>query len=305
MDVTCSEVFRPALILGTAQLGMPYGIANTQGQPDRPAARRLIETALENGITHFDTAQAYGDSERVLGDILEELRAGADVRIASKLSAAIDPLDSECVAAAVEESFNRLHVERLWCMLLHRPAWLAFWDEGLGEVLRRFRDAGRIEALGVSLGTVNDAPAALAHPEMSILQAPCNAWDRRMSELCFLDAARGQGRLCCVRSVYLQGLLVMTPAAVASRLPGASEAAVRWWKLADELGASPKELAMRYALTLDAPLVVGAESPGQLAETARMARLAPLTGLEIETIAMTLDPVLDEEILEPWRWPSS
>ena len=296
---------RPSLILGTVQLGMPYGIANTHGQPDRITARRIIETALENGITHFDTAQAYGDSERVLGDILDELRAGADVRIASKLSTAIDPLDSEGVAAAVEESFNRLHVDRLWCMLLHRPAWLALWDEGLGEVLRRFRDAGRVEMLGVSLGTVHDAPAALAHPEISLLQAPCNAWDRRMAEFGLLDRARGQGKLCCVRSVYLQGLLTMLPAVVASKLPRAKEAAVRWWKLADALGASPKELAMRYALTLDAPLVVGAESPGQLAETARMARLAPLTRVEIETIAMTLDPVLDEEILEPWRWPSS
>lgn len=295
----------PGLILGTVQLGMPYGIANTGGQPDNATARQIVETALENGITFFDTAQAYGESERVLGAILEELGAVAEVRIASKLSASLNPLDTIGIEAAIEESFSRLRVERLWCMLLHQPAWLASWGAGLGDVLRRYREEGRIGRIGVSLNTVRDAPAAVAHPDMEVVQAPCNAWDRRMSDLGFLDAARKRGQLCCVRSIYLQGLLAMPPAAVASKLPRAREASVRWWKLADEFGMSPKELAVRYALTLDAPLVVGAESPGQVAETARLAKLAPLTAGEVETIAATMDPALDEDVLEPWRWTRS
>ncbi|HNR31771.1 MAG TPA: aldo/keto reductase [Candidatus Hydrogenedentes bacterium] len=305
MNVFQPDASPPRLILGTAQLGMRYGIGNVSGQPDRATARRIIEAALENDIFYFDTAQAYGESETLLGTILEELGALAEARIVTKLSATLDPAAPACIEAAIEESLNRLRADRLWGMLIHQPAWLTCWDSGLGDILEHYRVHGRIAALGVSLNTVNDAPAALAHPRMEILQAPCNAWDRRMKDRRFLDAARDQGRLCCIRSVYLQGLLTMTPDAVTARLPAARDAATRWWRLAEEFGASPQELAIRYALTLETPLVVGAETPAQVHDTARMARLAPLTPDAVETIASVMDPALHEEILEPWRWPAS
>ncbi len=303
MDALPKNESPPKLILGTVQLGMPYGIANTSGQPDRATARAIVMAALDNGITHFDTAQAYGDSESVLGDTLNELGVSETVCVASKLSGTLDPTDTAGLREAIEASFSRLRVNRLGCMLLHQPAWLSFWDDGLGEVLRQYREEGRIGALGVSLNTVADAPAVLAHPEVAVLQAPCNAWDRRMVEQGLLEKARISGRLCCIRSLYLQGLLTMTPEAVAARLPAARDAAARWWELARTFGIPPKALALRYALTLDAPLVVGAESAEQVVETAHMAAdLAPLTPQDIQTIASAMDPLLNETILEPWRW---
>lgn len=281
---------------------MPYGIANTTGKPDRELARQIVKTALDNNITFFDTAQAYGDSESVLGSILHDLGVADRVCITSKISATLNPLDKEQIESAIRDSFKRLGVDRLWCMLLHQASWLAYWDDGLGSILKDFHTSGRITRLGVSLNTVNDAAAALAHPDMETLQAPCNAWDRRMRDLGFLDAARNTGRLCCIRSIYLQGLLTMTPEAVAAKLPAAGEASLRWWNLAKEFGISPKELAFRYALSLNAPLVVGAESPEQIAETAQLANRAHLTSEDIHAIASTMNPVLDETIIEPWRW---
>ena len=295
----------PTLILGTAQLGMPYGIANAIGKPDRELARRIVKTALDNNITFFDTAQAYGDSESVLGSILHDLGVADRVYITSKVSAALNPVDKEQIESAIRDSFMRLGVDRLWCMLLHQPAWLNCWEDGPGSVLENFHSKGRIARLGVSLNTVEDATAALVHPDMETLQAPCNAWDRRMVDLGFLDAARNMGRLCCIRSVYLQGLLTMTPEAVAAKLPAARESSVRWWRLAGEFGIPPKELAFRYALSLNTPLVVGAESPEQVAETAKLANCAPLKPEDIQSIASTLNPVLNETIMEPWRWKVS
>ena len=292
----------PALILGTVQLGMPYGIANTAGKPDRDLARRIVKTALDNNITFFDTAQAYGDSESVLGSILQELGVADRVHITSKVSAALDPLDKAQIESAIRDSFKRLGVDRLWCMLLHQPSWLRSWDDGPGSVLKGFHATGQITRLGVSLNTVKDAPAALAHPDMETLQAPCNAWDRRMSDLGFLDTARNMGRLCCIRSIYLQGLLTMTPEAAAAKLPAAKVASIRWWRLAGEFGVSTTELAFRYALSLNVPLVVGAESPEQIAETARLANLTPLNPRHIDAIASAINPVITESVIEPWQW---
>lgn len=292
----------PRLILGTVQLGMPYGIANTTGKPDTNAASEIVSRALALDIRYFDTAQAYGDSESVLGDVLAELGATNTTRITTKLDPASGPNDIARIEASIEASFQRLRVERLWCLMLHRPDWLAHWEQGLGGLLRRYRDAGRICHLGASLGTVRDAPAVLAHPDIEVVQAPCNAWDRRFAEQGFLEQARRAGKRCCIRSVYLQGLLAMTPSAAEAALPPAGEAARRWWDFAEKLGSPPRELAIRYALALRAPLVVGAETVEQLADTARMAALPPLDQDTICALAERLDPVLTEEILEPWRW---
>ena len=292
----------PSFILGTAQLGMDYGIANTQGRPDAAKAVRIVEAAWAQGIRHFDTAQSYGDSEAVLGQALRDAGLLGEAKVGSKLSVALDPTDRDGLAAAIEGSFERLGVDSLWCMLLHRATWLDHWDEGLGELLLSHRAAGRIKHLGASLLGPDEAPRCLAHPDVEILQAPSNAWDRRLVERGVFEEARSRGQLCCVRSVYLQGLLTLLPEQVATRLPAARPAAECWHALASRAGIAPVAMALRYALGLDVPLVVGADSPEQIAETVALAEAGPLPAALVEEIAQELDPVLNETIIEPWRW---
>ena len=58
------------LILGTAQLGLKYGIANINGKPDFKKSLNLLEFAWTNGINTFDTAPTYGNSEKILGKFI-------------------------------------------------------------------------------------------------------------------------------------------------------------------------------------------------------------------------------------------
>ena len=58
------------LVLGTAQLGMSYGIGNRAGQPDPSRALEIVREARDHGISEFDTAQHYGTSEAVLGEAI-------------------------------------------------------------------------------------------------------------------------------------------------------------------------------------------------------------------------------------------
>lgn len=290
------------VILGTVQLGLDYGIANTQGQPDTENALAIIETAWEGGIRHFDTAQSYGDSEAVLGDALAALGVSGEAHLASKLSVELDPANVSGVETAIEATFKKLRVERLWCMLFHRAHFLDHWDHGLGDLLLRLRKEGRIEHLGVSLASPEEAKRCLDHPHVEVLQAACNAWDYRMPRLGVFGAAARNGQLVCVRSVYLQGLLTLPVETAAQRLPVARDAAIRWHTLAAEFGIAPKELAVRFALGLDRPLVIGAESPGQVRETLSLARMEPLPQAVLERLRAYLDPVVHERILDPRWW---
>jgi spore coat polysaccharide biosynthesis protein SpsF len=137
-------------VLGTAQLGMDYGIANVRGQPGEKLAYEIVKTALRYGVNCFDTAQAYGNSEIALGRALRYCGAGPDIKIVSKLSPKLQPTDSEAVEQSIEASCQNLGVDQLWCLMLHRADWLDVWDEGLGRVLSDVVRRGFIKYLGVS-----------------------------------------------------------------------------------------------------------------------------------------------------------
>jgi aryl-alcohol dehydrogenase-like predicted oxidoreductase len=63
---------RCSFVLGTAQLGMPYGVANHCGLPSDADAAALLGAALMAGVRAFDTVRAYGASERRLGRALAD-----------------------------------------------------------------------------------------------------------------------------------------------------------------------------------------------------------------------------------------
>ena len=54
-------------LLGSAQFGSAYGITNGSGAVSSPEVARILSYAAENSITTVDTAQAYGNAEKVLG----------------------------------------------------------------------------------------------------------------------------------------------------------------------------------------------------------------------------------------------
>ena len=55
------------ITLGTAQLGFEYGITNRSGCPSDEEVCRILSLAKERGITHLDTARAYGNAETRIG----------------------------------------------------------------------------------------------------------------------------------------------------------------------------------------------------------------------------------------------
>ena len=57
------------LALGTAQFGLPYGVANQFGQVPKEETQRVLRSCQLAGITTIDTASSYGTSEQILGSI--------------------------------------------------------------------------------------------------------------------------------------------------------------------------------------------------------------------------------------------
>ena len=76
------------LILGTVQLGLDYGINNDVGKPSVEKSFEILDYAFNNGISILDTANAYGDSEKIIGNYMK--KTGNEFKISTKLSALND-----------------------------------------------------------------------------------------------------------------------------------------------------------------------------------------------------------------------
>ncbi len=293
------------LCLGTAQLGLPYGIANRTGKPGPEESRAIVRTALEAGITAFDTAPAYGDSEIVLGRLLGE--AASRVVVVSK----IPPLeggdlrDDEAASAAriragVLASISNLGLSRLPVLLFHRFADVL---ENGGAALKeaeKLRAEGLVSALGASVYTPDEAEACLGIPGLEVIQAPFNLADGRLPERDFFRRAAALGRTVFGRSVFLQGLFLMeeTPAHLGAFAPlrGRLDA------LRTRAGFSWPELALRYALSFEglSSVIIGVETAAQLRDDLAVAARGPLpAALRDEILALGPAP---ESVIDPRRW---
>lgn len=281
------------LVLGTAQFGSAYGIANAVGQVSASEGRRMLELAQRSGACMLDTAIAYGNSERTLGAI-----GVSDWQVVTKLPVMPDAWQAHTwVRDQVSGSLARLGIGQLHGLLLHRPAQLLA-PEGrrLYEALLEEREGGRVRNIGISIYGPDELDRLPASMEFDIVQAPLNAIDGRLLRSGWVARLQDAGCEVHLRSVFLQGLLLMDPA-------GRPAYFDRWrgtWQLWDDWlkrsGLSALEACLRYALHAveGARIVVGADSASQLEEiiAAMKGPLPPLpAGLAVEDLAL-LNPAL-------------
>lgn len=285
------------LILGTAQLGQTYGIANRTGQPDATAAHAIVATAWAQGIRAFDTAPSYGNAEPVLGAALRAIGASDDARVVTKLDA-VEIGDTDAAVHVVARSRNTLNVPRLAGLLVRRTL-LDTWA-GVQPALQRLLVDGVVERVGVSVYTPEEALRALSLDDVSFVQVPTSIIDRRFLTAGVFDHAKTLGKRIAIRSVFLQGLLTMSPEAAPS-VPGAREALEGLRRVSEELHMRPVALALAYVRERcpDADVLVGAERPEQVAE------LAALWGQHAAPCAETIEryvPGSTLDLIDPTRW---
>ena len=255
------------LVLGTAQLGMNYGISNTTGQPNSKTAEMIVETAWESRIREFDTAQAYGESEKVLGHCLSRLGITNEVSIISKTHPDIDHLDLTKMQIALETSLNNLKCDHLYGYMLHKEELLNQWDKGLESILVNFVDKeALVKNIGISVYSPERAIQALKTDHISIVQLPSNILDRRFENAGVFELADRLQKTVYVRSVFLQGLLLMDVKDVPNKMEFVIPVMEKVESIVKEAGLSRHDLALGYAKKAypNAKIVFGVETQEQL-----------------------------------------
>jgi aryl-alcohol dehydrogenase-like predicted oxidoreductase len=311
MEYTAIESMKiPRLTLGTAQLGLKYGIANKAGKPDRQKAREILRYAAESGINCFDTAPAYGESEKITGDFLASYREfPAESVIVTKL-APINPggkPDSKKVYGLIRQqamkSLGRLKLKKIPVYLLHNFSDLDKYGGLISEGLLKLRDEGLIGIPGASTYEPEEVDRFLKTDGMKAIQVPINIFDQRLIKEGQLTRLKEKGCIVFARSVFLQGLFFLDTDNLPSFLAPAGAYLKQLHRLASENNMSIAQLALTFVRDLPGitSTVIGAESIEQVRQNIELMQSPPMSDkLRDEIMAIFAD--VPREITDPRTW---
>jgi aryl-alcohol dehydrogenase-like predicted oxidoreductase len=252
------------IVLGGAQLGLPYGILNGGETLSREEVARILDTAAGHGIDAIDTAIAYGQSESVIGETAQNR-----FKIISKLPPI--PLDvsnvSQWVRTQVDASLSRLKCTSLDALLLHRSQDLTdAHGAELYAAINSLKVEKIIQRFGVSIYTPDELNGIIGTFDIDVVQAPLNVFDRRI--LGVIDQLTALNIEVHVRSVFLQGVLIAKPENRPQRFQPWSDHFARFDEWVLSSGVSAMACCLGFALQQSgvAKLVIGTTSPESLTE---------------------------------------
>lgn len=291
--------------LGTVQFGLDYGITNQKGKINNLEIRRILELAEMYHIQVLDTAALYGESETILGEVLQN---DSHFNIITKtprfLKSRITTYDIEQLESAFKYSLAKLQRQSIYGLLVHNADDLLSKDAHLLiEKMQSLKLDGFIRKIGVSVYHPDQLARILERYTIDLVQIPCNVFDQRFLTNVNLGKLRQCGIEVHARSIFLQGTLLMPFA----QLPACFK------KKQDHFKAYYDYLFQNQYSALDAALgfvtqqedidccLVGVCSVNQLSEI--LLALPNMRRIQKEEF-LTYASV-DQELINPARWKTS
>jgi len=162
-----------------------WEIGGTYGRIEQTQFERAVQQAIDDGVTCFDTAEAYGMgvSEQALARALNGRRR--DVTIVTKFGVGYDELPSRRdssrsrVVASIEKSLQRLKTDHVDVYLVHWPDPTTPLDETMGALDDIVRQ-GKARYIGVSNFRLAQIEACMRLRRIDVVQYGWNMFDRRM-----------------------------------------------------------------------------------------------------------------------------
>ena len=283
------------LVIGSAQFGSNYGISNNNGIVPKNEVENILEVSSLNNIDMLDTAISYGEAQTSLG-----LVGVRNFKVITKIPA-LKPESSkpqDLIEEFVCQSIKQLGIDSLYGVLLHdSKTLLGSNSKIIYKSLKDLQSKGLIQKIGISSYSPEDIFNITDRFELDIVQAPMNLIDRRMETSGCLKYLKENNIEIHIRSIFLQGLLLMPYKEIPREFERWSSLWKSWTEWLDQNKSNNISTCLAYPLSFNEvdKVIVGIESVFQLKQILENIKQLPL--LDLPNISSS-----DEKLINPSLW---
>ena len=281
------------LIIGTAQIGMRYGVAGG-GDFDQRKVDDLLKLAVSHNINSIDTAPGYGDAHLKIGK-----SAVKNLNIITKLPKLnLKTNHYKKIKNDVKNYLTTLNCRKLYCLLLHNPKdFLSSNGNSIYLALNLLKEEGLIEKFGVSTYELEDLNSIVDNFKIDIVQHPVNILDRRLEKSGTLKKLNIQGIEVHCRSVFLQGLLLLNLERINSKFYPFRKDLLKIHNFSMKSQKTIQEICLSYVLNIKniSKIIVGIDDKKQLKELIKIIE-------NKEVINIPEFKISNKNILDPRTW---
>lgn len=253
------------------------------GKPDIEQVKQMVDAFMDAGLTYFDTARAYGDSENVIHDALVARYPRESFQLATKNAAWLQAKNEQEAKDFFRQSLEATGAGYFDFYLLHnlgQARTKVFDDYDMWTFAKELKAQGKVKHIGISFHDVAAEldPILSAHPEIEFVQLQINYadWNGKnvQSRRCY-EVARSYGKPVIIMEPVKGGQLANPPQAVADILKSAdADASIVSW-------------ALRFAWDLEGLITVlsGMSTIDQMRENIQLYQSRkPLSSIELDAI---------------------
>lgn len=275
------------LSIGTAQFGLDYGINNAVGKISYIEAKKILVESSKNGIISIDTAQAYGDSESVIGSILKEENLDFNVTTKIKFSS------KHSLECKIQSSLHSLKCDQIDNLLFH-----SFKDYLDFDLKEKPKYVGKI---GVSIYTNEELEEVIKDDKIEVIQLPFNLFDNNKQKGDLITLAKSRGKEIQARSVFLQGLFFLEESKLTGKLTHLKPELLKLKSLCLLKELPMETLALNYVLSQHEvdKVIIGIDDSSQLLNNIK--NLDVLIDPEVMRTVDEID-IKRKDLLLPYNW---
>lgn len=189
------------IIIGTAQIGLDYGINNSRGKLSEKDSFELLKYAHQNGISILDTAEAYGNAHQIIGAFHEKF-SNFKFRVITK----VPKQYNGSFIKKVNDYIKELNVDIIDVLMYHSfDTFNTDLSKSKSDILQ-LKETGKINHSGVSIYTNEEFEQVIDADWIDVIQIPFNLLDNIQKRGDLIVKAKKAGKVIHSRSAFLQGL---------------------------------------------------------------------------------------------------
>jgi len=193
------------LVIGSAQLGMNYGLFNNR-KINHKEFKKIEKLVFKSKINFIDTAISYGDSENIIGSSkLKNLHIITKIKLPSKKNIQI----RDWTLKEISKSLYKLKIKKIYGVLIHDyKDLLGKYGKDYLLSLQELKKKKIIKKIGISIYDSHEIKKIWKFWKPDLIQVPFNPLDNRILDSGWVDVFRKFKVKIFARSVFLQGLLI-------------------------------------------------------------------------------------------------